>query len=753
MALPEFALVLADSTAYGWLENSPLGATELVHRNVATSAEQRSALVAAVVCGGSLVKTGSAGPCAVDVLMTEWLLKGGADAFAPEHEVEVGVVPAAQSVPGRDYEGLQRARADFGVQETSRTILAVVGSAYGTKAKPLHFLRTAAADAMDAVTRATMQDLVARRMARQQQASMAEQPTAAAEQRSAQWVPVIICAGWNCREKEVLAEAYVAAKLSKCLQWRDLLQVLSAHATLRLPWENIAGQLPLAPARLVQTNSQDHTSARENMHEFASFLARGFVDDAVCQSDIRSLGGEVLWHKYLSFVRPSHRADLWRYIHLFQHGGYYMDIKMCLLRPLQQTLSEIYEQGNACVQARQRSAQPPAVLGVPLAKQPHLIMSRGVNQKHVYQGNILACSAGHPLLARAICDCLQTTPKQLAGGYLRFCEFLWQQMEADLGAVPQIGWNFCPTLGPIYLLEERLVKMRGKKVKQVKTASGEDVPMDGHCMFLAQSEVAYAATRAWGWDHGFVEVKLAALAVERDITAGQPTNAASGSAQSSAQRVVPAENAEQDVLAKEGSGGEEVATARQSSAQLAVAEDVVPAATLTEDILQKCLQLASSCAHYQDLAEAEVATLVSLGLRAAVTAEGYLTCQHCKNRRRGEKKFQGTDQVREHFQHNHGGEDAPAAEELAEEEAKAAVETARGKKNVGVGKHTWKEVKPYGPTKNSSSQGLQVNETHTIYRICLCNLGHPVILCLVLLIKISLYTLDARILSRCILLL
>lgn len=227
-------------------------------------------------------------------------------------------------MPGRDYDGLQRARADFGVQETSRTILAVVGSAYGTKAKPLHFLRTEAAEAMDAVARATMQDLVARRMARQQQASSGEQLAAAAEQRSAQWVPVIICAGWNCRETEVLAEAYVAAKLSKCLQWRELLQVLSAHATFRLPWENIAAQLPLAPARLVQTNSQDHTSARENMQEFASFLARGFADDAVCQSDIRSLGGEVLWHKYLSFVRPSHRADLWRYIHLFQHGGYYM---------------------------------------------------------------------------------------------------------------------------------------------------------------------------------------------------------------------------------------------------------------------------------------------------------------------------------------------------------------------------------------------------------------------------------------------
>lgn len=317
----------------------------------------------------------------------------------------------------------------------------------------------------------------------------------------------------------------------------------------------------------------------------------------------------------------------------------------------------------------QRSAQP-AVLDGPLEKQPHLVMSRGANQRHVYQGNILACSAGHPLLARAICDCLQTTQVQLGAKYLRFCEYLWQEMATDLEAVPQIGWNFCPTLGPIYLLEERLIKAQGKKVKFVKTSSGQDVPMDGHCMFLAQSDTAYAATRAWGWNHGFVEVKLAALAVEREAAAEQQRSASSGSgAQSSTQRAVAGQSGGQD------------ATATQSSAQLAVGEASVtgetPAAELTEDILQQCLRLASTCAHYQDLAEAEVATLVSLGLRPAATAEGYLTCQHCKNRKGTEKKFQGTDQVREHFEENHGEGDATADAGVTEEEVKVATETVR----------------------------------------------------------------------------
>ena len=207
MALPEFALVLADSTAYGWLEGSTFGGTELVHREAVAGAEQRSALVAAVVCGGSLIKKGLAGPCAVDVLMKDWVLQGGATAFAGEQELEVGVVPAASSVPGREYEGLKTARSGFGVEETNTTILAAVGNAYGAKARPLDFVRAEAARAMDAVVRATIQDLVARRVARQQPAITAEPRSAGAEQRSAQWLPVIICAGWNCGEKEVGCQA------------------------------------------------------------------------------------------------------------------------------------------------------------------------------------------------------------------------------------------------------------------------------------------------------------------------------------------------------------------------------------------------------------------------------------------------------------------------------------------------------------------------------------------------------------------
>lgn len=328
-----------------------------------------------------------------------------------------------------------------------------------------------------------------------------------------------------------------------------------------------------------------------------------------------------------------------------------MDMKMCLLQPLQVTLDAIYKEGNELIAAAglsQRMAQPPGtnavaevVIGTDLHEQPHLVMSRGANQKHIYQGNILCCSAQHPLLARAIGECLQTTRRQLQKQYLRFCEFLWEEMQRDLGSMPAVGWNFCPTLGPIYLFEEKLLREKGKIVQAATTSTNEAVPVDGYFMCIANSATCYAATRAWGWNHGFLEVALTSLAVTKQEAVEQ--SMAQSTRQSMAQ---PLSEAASSSGGRTGAGTEAVAPATTEAAS-----------ELTAAILAECVSIANES--YSDLVPTEVATLVGLGLRPAQTKTGYLTCIHCRNRRRGEKKFQGVDQVREHFQ-NHDGAD-PAA--------------------------------------------------------------------------------------------
>ena len=145
-------------------------------------------------------------------------------------------------------------------------------------------------------------------------------------------------------------------------------------------------------------------------------------------------------------------------------------------------------------------------------------MSRGANQAHVYQGNILACSPQHPLFSRAIADCMSA---QMRKRYLHFCEFLWGEMARDLGRTSTVGWNFCKSLGPIYLLEERLHKHGKQKLTHASTSLGTDIPIDGHLMHIVHNDRPYAATRAWGWNKKFLDVAMVALAVNKDTAAEQ----------------------------------------------------------------------------------------------------------------------------------------------------------------------------------------------------------------------------------------
>ena len=127
---------------------------------------------------------------------------------------------------------------------------------------------------MTLVVKAAVEELQGRR-----RSTAAHRAAAAAEP----WAAVVVCAGWNCAEKELLAEAFLSQQLSGCTHWQPLLLVLSAHSGEKLPWQVVAPTLAQAPARLVQTNLEDFVPAQENMALFAPALARDFVDDNGCK--------------------------------------------------------------------------------------------------------------------------------------------------------------------------------------------------------------------------------------------------------------------------------------------------------------------------------------------------------------------------------------------------------------------------------------------------------------------------------------
>ena len=59
----------------------------------------------------------------------------------------------------------------------------------------------------------------------------------------ATWVAVVICAGWNCREQQVLAENFVAADLCHATSWQEFARCMNGHSSVRLPFAEVAESL------------------------------------------------------------------------------------------------------------------------------------------------------------------------------------------------------------------------------------------------------------------------------------------------------------------------------------------------------------------------------------------------------------------------------------------------------------------------------------------------------------------------------
>ena len=321
-----------------------------------------------------------------------------------------------------------------------------------------------------------------------------------------------------------------------------------------------------------------------------------------------------------------------------------MDIKMVLLQPLEDTLAEIYALGDS-TEAGQRVAQ--SLGGHSLKDVPHLAMSIGAAENHIFQGNIFGARPGHPLLRRAVAHMLGSTATWALKHYLGYCKFLWDELKQDLGHDPQKGWNFSKSFGPIFLFQE---KLRGKD-REAKTTLGNVVAVDGHYMVYGDGK-SYAATRGCGWRNGFVATALTGLAV-----AAAHSVAEAGQAHGVAERDVSA------AASSSGQGGAALGGAE-------VEEPVGASSELTEDVLAAVQAAVQQEKQYEMLQPAEVENLVALGLRVAVRREGYLTCVHCKNRRKKELCFQGGPEIREHFMEGHASRPprSGAGESMAEEE-------------------------------------------------------------------------------------
>ena len=333
-------------------------------------------------------------------------------------------------------------------------------------------------------------------------------------------------------------------------------------------------------------------------------MVRTFCDDEDIRQTLHDHAGDFSRDLYNALQSPAHRADLFRYVYLYEHGGLYLDIKCSLRMQFEELRSCLAEEwGTAQSYAHSALGHCPTQPG----QLPHdyMLMAIGNRGDHIFQG-IIYCRPRHPLLLEAIIQFY--SPAVLKGAaandYLLFCKFLYGALRENLGHPPQHGWNISSRFGPIYLLRERHSK---------DLQAHSEIPTDGHYMITRLNKIAMF-TRCWNWKRGFAGDLAAKARNEAQMLRATP-DAASDAAWARSQAASPTSST---------SGGD-----APTNAELQMWADEAIAGNLYEKIMDAL----SQTKYYQDLNGNDVLDLIPKKLCLSEDQPGYLSCRHCLNKK------------------------------------------------------------------------------------------------------------------------
>ncbi|CAE7306235.1 unnamed protein product [Symbiodinium pilosum] len=223
------------------------------------------------------------------------------------------------------------------------------------------------------------------------------------------------------------------------------------------------------PQGVMQTYMHDSQPEPSQMcRRYMPDMTRTFCDDEDVRQTLLDHAGKYSRDLYNVLQSPAHRADLFRYVYLYEHGGLYLDIKCSLRMP--------FDDLRSCLAEEWGTAQAYAHSALGTARR---------------RPGIIYCRPRHPLLLEAIIQFYSPAivDGAAANDYLIFCTFLYGALRDSVGHPPQHGWNISSRHGPVYLLREH-------HSRDLQAQS--EIPMDGHYMITRHNKIAMF-TRCWNW--------------------------------------------------------------------------------------------------------------------------------------------------------------------------------------------------------------------------------------------------------------
>ena len=165
----------------------------------------------------------------------------------------------------------------------------------------------------------------------------------------------------------------------------------------------------------------------ENIKKYANSYEYKFYNDDDCINFLKTYFEPKILNKFNSMKKGAHKADLFRYCILYLYGGYYIDIKSILIKPLDQVFKNNYDLYT--------------VIG-------------GIGNKAIYQG-ILATYPRNDIIKRSINFILETSNDEIDNLYSIFIQFLYRDIsKSSISKNIKEGENKLKNSDTIYLFKE-----------------------------------------------------------------------------------------------------------------------------------------------------------------------------------------------------------------------------------------------------------------------------------------------------------
>ena len=411
-------------------------------------------------------------------------------------------------------------------------------------------------------------------------------------------VHILVVCSWNVKGDSVHQEMHATAELCQAKALQEVGSIAARHShkqwILRRYLETGAMDRPMPKTAFQTYIHDDMPGPREIFKDRLSDFERTFCDDEALFTTLTLHAGDHGAHLCSNLKQPAHRADIFRYIYHYTHGGLYIDINFDFKVTFDNLMQILARDWGS---AQQKLCEERGLGPTQEGKLPpeFLLMAIGIKKDHIFQG-IIYGQPKHPLFMRAIVHAFskEIFTKIANLEYMIFCKALWRFLRDDVKQDPAVGWNISPYIRPGL-----------PPARRVQLGTPDQGGLGQRWPLLCHPAENHRGLHALlGLAKGLQRRPACQRAQSDHDVAGPSTGSGRGSGRSAC------------LWSRSGGGGE------------LICDDVQ--ASVTNNTFEEIMEAVKQEQHYGGISSEDVMRCIPRGMILHPSKPGWLSCRHCR---------------------------------------------------------------------------------------------------------------------------